>query len=76
MCERRMVIEVIDDEMAEILRRMTPAQKLSAANDMWRYARQRLVAHFRREHPDRDEKAINVAVSRRLLGSDWPARVP
>jgi hypothetical protein len=64
------VIEVIDDDMAEVLRRMTPAQRLATANGMWIYARRRIIAQLQREHGDWDEATVNAEASRRLLGSD------
>jgi hypothetical protein len=63
-------IEVIDDEMAAVLRAMTPAQRLASANGMWRYARGRLLAMVRHEHPDWDEAQVKADVCRRLLGSN------
>ena len=31
--------EIVDDEMAEVLRRKTPAERLEMAHSMWRLAR-------------------------------------
>jgi hypothetical protein len=69
MTKRGPVIEVIDDDTADVLRRLTPAQSLASAHGMWRYARQRLIAQVQREHPDWDEQARCAEVARRLLGS-------
>ena len=68
--KRPPVIEVIDDDMAEVLRRMTPAQRLATANGMWIYARRRIFAQLRSEHPQWSEAQLNAETSRRLLGSD------
>ena len=60
-------IEVIDHAMAEVYRRMTTDQRLAVAHGMWRYARQRLEAAVRWQHPGWDAAAVNREVSRRLL---------
>jgi hypothetical protein len=62
-------IEVIDDQMADVLRRKTPAERLRIAHGMWRYARERLVAHIRWQHPEWDDAQVGREASRRLLGS-------
>jgi hypothetical protein len=69
MLKRTPVIEIIDDEMAELLRHKTPAQSLAAAHDMWRYGRRRLMAQVHREHPEWGQTVLNEEVCRRLLGS-------
>jgi hypothetical protein len=63
-------IEVIDDEMAAVLRAMTPAQRLASAHGMWRYAHDRTVALIRREHPEWDDARVKSELRRRMLGSD------
>ena len=35
---RRLVIEVFDDDMADVLHRKTPAQRLAATHAIWRAA--------------------------------------
>jgi hypothetical protein len=70
MHKRPHVIEVIDDHMAEVLRKMTPAQRLASANGMWLYARRRIIAQIRGEHSEWNEAAIAAEASRRLLGSN------
>ncbi|HEV2292851.1 MAG TPA: hypothetical protein VGR35_03295 [Tepidisphaeraceae bacterium] len=44
--------EVVDDDMAELLRQKTPAQRLASAHAMWRYGRDRLCALLRRQYPE------------------------
>jgi hypothetical protein len=68
--KRDPVIEVIDDQMAEIYRRMTPAQRLARANEMWKYARRRLVALLAEAHPEWNLKQINDEVCLRMIGLD------
>jgi hypothetical protein len=59
-------MEILDDAMAEILRRKTPAERLAIANGMWRFARDMLRANIAREHPDWTEDQVNRMVARRL----------
>jgi hypothetical protein len=64
-------IEVMDDRMAEVYRRKTSAERLAIANGMWRYARERIEATVRSQHPDWDARSVIHEVARRLLhGSD------
>ena len=53
--------------MADVYRRMTPDQRLAVAHGMWRYARQRIEAAVRWQHPDWDEPSVGREVSQRLL---------
>jgi hypothetical protein len=59
-------MEILDDAMAEILRRKTPAERLAIANGMWRFARDMLRANLAREHPDWTDDVINCTVAKRL----------
>ena len=61
-----MKIEVIDDQMAEILKKKTPAERLEIAFGMWRFAVKMLTSHLRTEHPDWDSKKIRKELVRRL----------
>jgi Rv0078B-related antitoxin len=64
--QRLPVIEVVDPEMAAILRRKTGAERLGIANDMFVGARQMLLCHLRAEHPDWDQRQLEQAVARRI----------
>jgi hypothetical protein len=64
-----MVIEIIEDELANSLRRKTPAQRLSISFDIWRCARDQLNFLLRSQHPDWDEKQLKAEFRRRMLGS-------
>ena len=59
-------IEVMDDQMAEVLRAKTPAQRLEIAHGMWSYARDTLVVYLRSQHADWPEPRIMREVARRL----------
>ena len=57
----------MDDAMAEVYRRKSPAERLAVADCMWRYARLRLLAAVKWQHPEWDDDAIAREVSRGLL---------
>lgn len=59
-------IEVIDDDMAEVFRSMTGAQRLKIANDMFESARRMIASHLASEHPDWNEQRIQEETARRL----------
>ncbi|MGQ0633153.1 MAG: hypothetical protein ACT4QC_00970 [Planctomycetaceae bacterium] len=60
-------IEVVDDAIAEILRRKTPAERLAMAFDCNRTVRLRLKGHLRSVHPDWTDAQIAAEVARRVL---------
>jgi hypothetical protein len=59
-------IEVMDDVMAEILRKKTPAERIQIGFNLWTSARKMLTAHLKSTHPDWDEKQISQEVAKRL----------
>ncbi len=59
-------IEVVDDRVAEILRRKTGVERLAIASRMFASARRMLVSQLRAEHPDWDEHQITREAARRL----------
>jgi hypothetical protein len=59
-------IEVMDDVMAEILRKKTPAERIQIGFSLWTSARNMLTAHLKSTHPDWDEKQIFQEVAKRL----------
>ena len=61
-------IEVVDEEMAAVLRRKTGAERLRIASDMVEAARRMMSSHLAAEHPDWDERRIQEEVSRRIAG--------
>lgn len=59
-------IEVLDDQMARVLRKKTPQQRLIIAFNMWGSAKKQLTNYLRSLHSDWDEKEIQHEVTRRL----------
>jgi hypothetical protein len=59
-------IEIVDDAMAEVLRRMTVGQRLAAANRMWLSARKAINHMLRFEHPEWTSEEIARETTRRM----------
>lgn len=59
-------IEVIDDVMAEILRRKTPAERIRIAFDIWASTRNMLINYLKNIHPEWNGEKIEREVARRL----------
>jgi hypothetical protein len=59
-------IEVVDDDMARILRGKTGAERLAMANAMFESARRMLLSHLAAEHPDWSEEQVTREAARRL----------
>ncbi len=59
-------IEAVDDEMAQVLRLKTGAERLQIASGMFSSARQMIVSQLGKQHPDWDEREINAEAARRL----------
>jgi hypothetical protein len=57
---------VMADATADVMRRMTPAQRLGIANDLFHMARGVLGAQIENERPDWEADQINREVSRRI----------
>lgn len=58
--------EILDDRMAEILRRKTPAERLEMAFAMWRFAQELVRDSVRASHPDWSEAKIRRETARRM----------
>lgn len=58
--------EVVDDDMAEVFRAMTGAQRLKIANNLFESARRMIASHLAAEHPDWDQRRIQEETARRL----------
>ncbi len=59
-------IEVMDDQMAEVYRQMTGAQRLAIASGMFASARRMLLSHLRATHPEWSEEQVLREAARRL----------
>lgn len=61
-------IEVVDEALAEVLRRKTPAERVAMAGDAWHAGRAWLQAVVASQHPEWSAAQVNGEVNRRLLG--------
>ena len=68
MTREKPSIEVVDDQMAEILRRKTPAEKVAMIAAAHRAARMLAAAGVRFQHPDWSEQQIQAEALRRVSG--------
>jgi len=66
MIGRTPVIEVMNDDMAEILRSKTSAERLEIAFGMWRSARNMLITMLGSQHPDWSPERVAAEAARRL----------
>jgi hypothetical protein len=58
--------DILDDDMARILRGMTGVERLKIANDLFVSARRMLASHLAAEHPDWDQDRIERETARRI----------
>ena len=64
-------IEVLDDALADVLRRKTPAEKIQMIAAAHRTARQLIAAGVRHQHPEWGDAQVEAEVVRRLTrGTD------
>jgi len=59
--------DVPDDAVVEVLRRMTPVERLTVANNMWVSARKAIECMLRSDHPEWDDEQVRREIARRLL---------
>lgn len=59
-------IEVVDDAVAEVLRRKTPGDRMLMVGRGWSFAKQWIASGLRGQHPDWNEPQIEAEVRRRL----------
>jgi hypothetical protein len=65
--------KMVDDATVEVLRRMTPGERLAIANDLCRMARRSLWAQAENDHPDWTAEQISREVARQIsLGVEPP----
>jgi len=60
-------IEVVDDAVAEVLRRKTPAERAEMVFEANRFMRLLIEGHLRTVHPDWDDAAVQAEIARRML---------
>jgi hypothetical protein len=59
-------IEVVDDAMAEVLRKKSAAERLAIGHRLWAFARDMIDQVVRSEHPEWTEAETRREVARRL----------
>jgi lauroyl/myristoyl acyltransferase len=59
-------VDVVDDQMAEVFRSMTPAERLAIAHEMWRSADRTIRFVVRNEHPEWTDDQVQREAVRRL----------
>lgn len=59
-------IEILDDEMAQIFRAKTGAERLRIAFGMWESARRMLTSMLTADHPEWSAEEVRREVARRL----------
>ena len=60
-------VDCIDDDVAEVLRRLTPLQSIAAIADANDMARLLAASGIRHLHPDWSESEVHAEVARRML---------
>ncbi|HKB03866.1 MAG TPA: hypothetical protein VKD90_16705 [Gemmataceae bacterium] len=59
-------VEIVDDAMADILRRKTEAERLKIADGLWNLARRIVRAQLSADHPDWTAEQIKRETARRM----------
>ena len=59
-------LEVVDDDMADVLRLKSPAERLAIANGMWKSAQRMIRLVLRTENPNWSDERIEQETARRL----------
>jgi len=59
-------LEIIDDQVAEILRTKTVVERFATIDQFWRLAGQMIRARIAHEHPDWSEDRIQRELARRM----------
>lgn len=61
-------IEVVDDEMAAVLRAKKPHERIAMMGECNETMRALIAAHLRERHPDWSPEQVQAEVARRMLG--------
>ncbi|WP_425615321.1 hypothetical protein NA78x_005236 [Anatilimnocola sp. NA78] len=64
---RAPVVEVVDDDMAEVLRAKTEGERVNIALGLWHFARNTLRRRVAAEHPDWTQDQVYREAAKRLL---------
>ena len=59
-------IEMIDDQMAEIIKQKSPAERLAIAHSMWRMARDTMRSFIAQQNPNWTSEQIDREVASRI----------
>jgi ABC-type transport system involved in cytochrome bd biosynthesis fused ATPase/permease subunit len=59
-------IEVVDDAVAEVMRRKTFAERIAMAAQLQRLAHALIEGRLRSDHPDWDDERIATEIARRI----------
>lgn len=62
-------IEVVDEQIADVLRRKSPSQRLAMAFSANRTARLLILAGIKHQHPDWTTQQMTSELTRRMLGA-------
>ena len=68
MQPRRMVIEMVDDDMAAVLRRKSGAERLRIVDSLHGAAWQLIEYNILSRHPDSSTQQVRNAVAKRISG--------
>jgi hypothetical protein len=66
---RRMAIEVIDDDMAAVLRQKTGAQRLAIVDALYDAAWRLIECNVQTRHPEWSDQQVRRAVAQRIAGA-------
>lgn len=61
-------VEVVEDEVAAMLRAKSGMERLRLAHEAWELCRERLTAFLYAKHPEWSRKEVLQEVARRLAG--------
>lgn len=59
-------IEVLDNEMAKVLSKKTPAERIRIGFDIWLSSRNMLMTYLRKSHPEWSEDILIKEIAKRL----------
>lgn len=66
MTTARSQFEIIDDQMADIMRQKTEIERLDIAARLWQSAREIVQGSLKTNHPDWSEERVNREIAHRM----------